>query len=214
MRGAATAHPLPSRERMARLQAEPGEGELTPKILPSAETKTTMIHFDSERPADITAREALLDRVMGRARALKPSERLRRGRLPARGLSLVARDGGTLVGTVRLWHVKAGHTPALLLGPLAVDNAAHGEGIGSALMQLAIARARLIGHAGIILVGDPDYYARFGFTAAPTASLIMPAPVDRRRFLGLELAPRALAGTGGLIVATGAPLAAAERLAA
>ena len=65
-----------------------------------------MIHFDTERPADAPAREALLDRVMGRARAFKPSERLRRGRKPADGLALVARDSaGDLVGTVRLWHV-------------------------------------------------------------------------------------------------------------
>ncbi len=41
-----------------------------------------MVHLETERPSDFAAREALLDRVMGRARVLKPSERLRRGRLP------------------------------------------------------------------------------------------------------------------------------------
>ncbi len=165
-----------------------------------------MIHFASERPADTFAREALLDRVMGRERLFKPSERLRRGRRPAEGLALVARDAaGDLVGTVRLWNVNAGDAPALLLGPLAVDNAAQGEGIGAGLMRLAIGRARLIGHAGIVLVGDPDYYVRFGFSAEPTASLVMPAPVDRRRFLGLELAPQSLANARGLIAATGEP---------
>ena len=166
-----------------------------------------MIHFDTERPADTFAREALLDRVMGRARLLKPSERLRRGRKPARGLALVARDAtGGLVGTVRLWNVMAGGTPALLLGPLAVDTTAQSEGVGSGLMRLAIARAGMIGHAGIILVGDPEYYERFGFSAEPTSGLVMPAPVDRRRFLGLELAPATLAGTSGPIVATGEPV--------
>ena len=50
-------------------------------------------------------------------------------------------------------------------------------------MRLAIARAQMIGHKGIILVGDPEYYARFGFTATPTGNLVMPGPVDRRRFL-------------------------------
>jgi hypothetical protein len=51
----------------------------------------------------------------------RPSERLREGRLPADGLSLVAIDHGRLVGTVRLWNVCAGPgRPALLLGPLAV----------------------------------------------------------------------------------------------
>jgi predicted N-acetyltransferase YhbS len=173
-----------------------------------------MVHFDNERPSDTAAREALLDRVMGRARVLKPSERLRRGRVPASGLSLVARDGGKLVGSVRLWNVAAGERAALLLGPLAVEQSVQGEGVGSALMKLAVARASELGHAGIILVGDPEYYERFGFAADRTTSLIMPAPVERRRFLGLELSPRSLADASGMIVATGDRIAAKERMAA
>ena len=51
-----------------------------------------MFHFDAERPTEAAAREALLDRVMGRERVFNPSERLRRGRRPAEGLALVARD--------------------------------------------------------------------------------------------------------------------------
>jgi predicted N-acetyltransferase YhbS len=172
-----------------------------------------MITFANEAPAEAGAREALLDRVMGRARVLKPSERLRAGRAPARGLALVARDGGRLVGSVRLWNIEAGGRPALLLGPLAVDASAQGEGVGSGLMQLAIARARTLGHEGIVLVGDPEYYARFGFTATATGNLVMPAPVERRRFLGLELQPKALSRAAGRIIATGEPLAKA-RLAA
>jgi predicted N-acetyltransferase YhbS len=166
-----------------------------------------MIHFATEAPAEAGAREALLDRVMGRARFLKPSEKLRAGREPARGLALVARDQGKLVGSVRLWHVEAGDRPALLLGPLAVDQTAQGEGVGASLMRLAIARARMIGHKGIILVGDPEYYERFGFTADRTTGLLMPGPVDRRRFLSLELEPGALDGAEGRIVATGTTLA-------
>ncbi|HVY19067.1 MAG TPA: N-acetyltransferase [Bauldia sp.] len=162
-----------------------------------------MIHFATEAPAEAGAREVLLDRVMGRARVLKPSEKLRAGREPARGLALVARDQGKLVGSVRLWHVDAGGRPALLLGPLAVDQAAQGDGVGANLMRLAIARAKMIGHKGIILVGDPEYYARFGFTADKTTGLLMPGPVDRRRFLGLELDHSALAGASGRIIATG-----------
>jgi predicted N-acetyltransferase YhbS len=172
-----------------------------------------MIHFADENTADVRAREALLDRVMGRARRLKPSERLRRGREPAAGLALVARERGKLVGTVRLWNVDAGGRPALLLGPLAVDPAAQGEGVGAGLVQLAIERAKAIGHAGIILVGDPEYYERFAFTADKTGGLLMPAPVERRRFLGLELTPGALVDASGAVIATGAT-AQAARLAA
>lgn len=143
---------------------------------------------------------------MGRERAFKPSERLRRGRKPADGLALVARSGTDLVGTVRLWNVKAGDTPALLLGPLAVEGATQGEGVGANLMRLAIARAAMLGHGGIILIGDPEYYARFGFSADRTIGLLMPAPVERRRFLGLELVLGSFANARGLIVAKGEPL--------
>ena len=162
-----------------------------------------MIHFTDERTADICAREALLDRAMGKARVLKPSERLRRGRVSAAGLALAAHEHGRLVGTVRLWNVDAGGKPALLLGPLAVDPTAQGEGIGSGLMQFALARATDLGHGSVILVGDPEYYARFGFTAALTDGLVMPAPVVRRRFLGLELGTHSLASAHGLILPTG-----------
>jgi len=101
-----------------------------------------------------------------------------------------------------------------LLGPLAVDPTAQGEGIGSGLMEMAVARAAQFGHSGVILIGDPEYYARFGFAADATTGLLMPAPVDRHRFLALELAPLALAGAEGHVVATGAEVAQARRLAA
>ena len=163
-----------------------------------------MIHIDSETPNDIPAREALLDRAMGAGRVLKPSERLREGRLPADGLALVARDGDRLVGSVRLWNVSAGGIPALLLGPLAADPSVQGRGVGSGLMQVALNRAELAGHRGVILVGDPEYYARFGFSGDGTGGLVMPGPVDRRRFLAVEFADGCLGRAEGRVVATGA----------
>jgi predicted N-acetyltransferase YhbS len=164
-----------------------------------------MVTIREENIADIAAREALPDAAYGASRIAKTSERLREGRLPADGLSLVAVDHGRIVGTVRLWHVIAGPgRAALLLGPLAVDPAHRNRGIGTALMRRAIARARLAGHRAIVLVGDAAYYNRFGFTAAPTAELWMPGRYERDRLLALELRPDMLAGARGLIAATGA----------
>ncbi len=89
---------------------------------------------------------------------------------------------------MRLWHVQAGDRPcAAARAAGRRDTTAQGDGVGAGLMRLAIARAAALGHGGIILVGDPEYYARFGFTAELTGGLVMPAPVERRRFLGLEL---------------------------
>lgn len=165
-----------------------------------------MIHIGNEAPAEAGAREILLDRAMGPGRLMKPSERLRAGRLPARGLALVARDGDDVVGSVRLWNISAGGKPALLLGPLAVDPTVRGLGLGGDLMDAALGRARALGHRAIILVGDPEYYQRFGFSPDLTAGLFMPGPVERRRLLGLELAPQSLRRAEGRVVATGAPV--------
>ncbi|MGH6861553.1 MAG: GNAT family N-acetyltransferase [Phyllobacterium sp.] len=164
-----------------------------------------------EAARDEQAREALLDQAMGPGRRRKSSEKLRRGRLPAKGLAFVARgDKGGLLGTVRLWDIQAGHDAAgkpvraLLLGPLAVDPAVKGQGIGAALMRHATAEAARLGHGAIILVGDPEYYGRFGFSDANMAGLAMPGPVERRRFLALELKSGHLAGSHGLLTAKGA----------
>ncbi len=163
-----------------------------------------MVTIREEKFADVAAREALLDEAYGAARFAKTSQRLREGRLPADGLSLVATDRGRIVGTVRLWNVAAGPgRAALLLGPLAVHPACRNRGIGTALMRRAIARARLAGHRAVILVGDAPYYGRFGFSAAPAGELWMPGRFDRNRLLALELKPGALAGARGMIGATG-----------
>jgi predicted N-acetyltransferase YhbS len=174
---------------------------------------TTTYVVEAEAPADVVAREALLDRAMGADRRKKSSEKIRRGRVPAEGLALVARDShGHVIGTVRLWNVQAGiardGTPveALLLGPLAVDSAHEGKGIGGALMRAAIAEATGRGHGAILLVGDAPYYQRFGFSSGKTQHLVMPGPFQRDRFLALELKANWLDGAAGMIVATGRKL--------
>lgn len=160
----------------------------------------------NETAQDESGREALLDRAMGEGRRRKSSEKLRRGRLPSEGLAFAARGtDGTLLGTVRLWDIQAGHDAAgkpvraLLLGPLAVEPMLKGQGIGVALMHHAVGEAARLGHGAIILVGDPEYYERFGFRGGLTADLAMPGPVERHRFLAVELKAGHLAGAHGLL---------------
>lgn len=173
-----------------------------------------MITIRDEIASDISAREVLLDRCLGERRTAKSSERLREGRLPAQGLALTAERDGVLVGTVRLWHVEAGGVPALLLGPLAVAPDLQGEGLGKALMREVLWRAACRGHGAVLLVGDAAYYERFGFSTALTRALAMPGPVERERFLGIELRGEALSGAAGVLVATGtaAPVDVGETL--
>jgi predicted N-acetyltransferase YhbS len=172
--------------------------------------------IDAENAGDVVARENLLDRAMGPNRRRKSSEKIRRGRVPAEGLALVARDrDGHVIGTVRLWNIEAGvnadGTPinALLLGPLAVDTSFEGKGVGSALMRAAMLEAKTRGHGAILLVGDAAYYERFGFFAAKAQHLVMPGPFERARFLALELVDGWLDGAAGMIVPSGRVLASA-----
>jgi predicted N-acetyltransferase YhbS len=162
-----------------------------------------MITIREEIASDVPAREALLDRCLGERRTAKSSERLREGRLPAQGLALTAERDGAVVATVRLWHVEAVGVPALLLGPLAVAPELQGEGLGKAMMREALWRAACRGHGAVLLVGDAAYYERFGFSGDVADDLAMPGPVERERFLGLELRDGALAGAHGVLSATG-----------
>ena len=168
--------------------------------------KAASFAIRAERASDAVAREALLDACFGANRRARTCQRLRDGRAPAEGLALSAVARGKVVGTVRLWHVSAGGVPALVLGPLAVDNAFRKLGVGAALMAHALAAARARGHRAVLLLGDAAYYDRFGFSAAKTADLMLPGAYEQERLLGLELVPDALGGAWGMIVPTGGAL--------
>lgn len=163
-----------------------------------------MTTIRQERLADIDAREALLDEAFGETRYRKSSERLREDRLPAEGLSFVASEGKRVIGTARLWNVACGNgQSALLLGPVAVAEDCRSRGLGGAMVRRAIQTARKLGYGAIVLVGDPAYYNRFGFSGEKTGALWMPGPFERHRLLGRELKPGALDGARGMIGPTG-----------
>ncbi|MFZ5931851.1 MAG: GNAT family N-acetyltransferase [Pseudomonadota bacterium] len=160
-----------------------------------------MIDYCCERPVDAGQIEHLLDRAFGPGRFAKTAYRLREGTDFIPELSLVAWEDGVMRGALRYWPVEIGNlrTPALLLGPLAVDPDQRGRGIALRLMELSLAKAAGIGHRIVVLVGDEPYYARVGFSAAATRGLRMPGPVDPARLLAFELVPGALDGVSGLI---------------
>jgi predicted N-acetyltransferase YhbS len=177
--------------------SRPTKLALTPKAAPFA--------IRAERASDVVAREALLDACFGENRHMRTCQRLRDGRAPAEGLAFSVAHQGRLVGTLRLWHVSAGGVPALMLGPLAVEVSSRKLGVGTALMDHALAAAKARGHRAVILLGDAPYYARFGFSAQKTGELLLPGPFERERLLALEFEDSALDGAWGMISATGTP---------
>jgi len=87
----------------------------------------------------------------------------------ALSLSLVAEEDGAIVGHVAFSEVLVDGRQAdwYGVGPLAAHPSRQRQGIGSALMRQGIAELRERGARGFALVGDPDYYVRFGFKADP-----------------------------------------------
>lgn len=157
--------------------------------------------IDDTTPADNDAIEHLLDLSFGVDRRTKTSYRLREGSHAIDGLSMVIRDPAVgLAGTISFWPLRIGKTgaKALLLGPLAVHPERQNLGIGLALMREGLARARVLGHRLVLLVGDEPYYARVGFRRLPHDLITLPGPVNPDRFLYLELLPGALDGVSGL----------------
>lgn len=140
-----------------------------------------------ERTQDARLVEGLIDRAFGPGRFAKTAERLREGRAPDLALSFVAWSDGDAVGCVRQWHILIGETPALLLGPIAVEAERRREGLGASLIDRACRAARGAGHGHILLVGDEPLFGPFGFTAAAARHVIAPGPVDRQRLLALAL---------------------------
>jgi len=164
----------------------------------------TLSHLtEAATPADQPAIEHLLDLAFGLSRRAKTSYRLREGNTAVEGLSRVVRDPVLgLVGTISYWPLRIGHShsPALLLGPLAIHPERQNRGIGLALMRETLARAAAQGHALVVLVGDPPYYARVGFSQVPEEQLQFPGSVDPKRLLFLELRAGALSAAQGLVL--------------
>lgn len=80
---------------------------------------------------------------------------------------------GEVVGHVAFSPVTIGDMPGAwyALGPLAVRPDRQRAGIGAALVREGLVRLRRLGAAGCVLVGDPAYYARFGFAANPALQM-------------------------------------------
>lgn len=85
-------------------------------------------------------------------------------------LSLVAvEEGGTIVGHVAFSPVTIDGEDLgwFGLGPVSVRPDKQGRGIGAALIRQGLDTLRQEGAAGCVVLGDPNYYRRFGFENDP-----------------------------------------------
>ncbi|MDQ7249994.1 GNAT family N-acetyltransferase [Dongia sedimenti] len=145
--------------------------------------------------------ERLYGRVFGPARFRKASHRYRTGLAPLAELSWIARTDDAIVGAIRYWSILVGgeRARALLLGPLAVAPDCEDRGIGRALVLKTLDLAAAAGHDLVLLVGDPEYYDRFGFVPATPYGFVMPGESRPERLQVLSLQGRPLERAGGVL---------------
>ncbi len=124
-----------------------------------------------ETPADLPAIRALITEAFARAEHASGTEAVIVDALRASGelaLSLLAEQDGRVIGHVAFSPVVIdGASEWYGLGPVAVAPNRQGAGVGAALIEAGLARLRQAGAGGCVVLGDPGYYARFGFTHDP-----------------------------------------------
>lgn len=117
-------------------------------------------------------------------------------------LSLVAVDGGTVVGHIAFSPVSVIGPDGRVargvgLGPMAVSPALQRSGIGGRLVSSALQRLQAAGHPFCVVLGHKEYYPRFGFIPAGRFGIRFDEAPEEFFFV-LQLAPGGLAGVSGV----------------
>ncbi len=111
--------------------------------------------------------------------------------------SWVAARAGEVVGHALFSPATVGARQASARAPRAVRPDHQGKGIGSALVRAGLAAARDAGHTACFVLGDPAYYARFGFRPAAPLRCVWDVPAGA--FQVVALVPDGLVGMRGLV---------------
>ena len=167
-----------------------------------------------DAPGDAAAIATVLAAAFEPATGSLPAEAELVAALRAAGalsLSLVAEaPDGTLVGHIAFSPVtvggpiegsgeNSGSGRLLGLAPLAVLPPWQGRGVGTALVEGGLARARAAGAELVFVLGEPAYYRRFGFRPAAERGIAWEHAAPAESFMALALAPGAGAAPRGVL---------------
>jgi len=117
-------------------------------------------------------------------------------------ISLVAVEGGTIVGHIMFSPVSlSGHPGLKIMGlaPMAVAPEYQRKGIGSALVHTGLDRCKQLGFGAVVVLGHPEYYPRFGFSPSTRFGIKCEYEVPEEVFMVFELLPGYLRGASGTI---------------
>lgn len=153
--------------------------------------------------------EHLLDAAFGEGRHARTAYRIREGVQCLDALSFAVLDEDDyLAGSIQLWPValtdpQGRAHPMIMVGPVAVMPGRQGEGFGKALMAASLGAIDAGFEEGAaplpqVMIGDPDYYDRWDFTARFTGGWHCPGPYEKERLLVRTAAPAILPAEGML----------------
>lgn len=117
-------------------------------------------------------------------------------------LSLVAVEDGVVVGHVLFSPVSMSEHPdvrLVALGPVGVVPDRQRRGIGSLLVRAGLDACGKMGLDGVVVLGHPDFYPRFGFVPASRYGIKSQWDVPDEVFMAIELRPNALQGVSGKV---------------
>lgn len=157
--------------------------------------------------ADIKAQavEDILDAAFGADRFGRTAYRLREGTAAIAALSFALVEDGALMGTIQCWPVAhraadGAATPLVMVGPVAVRPDIQRGGHGRALMTHMLDAAGTAADGALMMIGDPEYYARFfGFAADATGEWDLPGPFEKHRLLARAVNGHGVPAGAGMI---------------
>lgn len=147
-----------------------------------------------EDPADHGPIRDLIEQAFGRESEAVLVDALRRdGDIVG---ALVAEQDGRIVGHAVLSRLIS-PGGSLALGPVSVSPGRQRQGVGTALIRTCVEQAGMAEWEAIFVLGDPDYYERFGFRAETAIGFETPYPVQY--FMALELKKGSLLARCGAV---------------
>ncbi len=136
--------------------------------------------------------ENLLDESFGKNRHRRISYAIRAGNAFIPNLSYVLLDKGHLIATISCWPIylqpidnkyDARSLSLIMVGPIAVSQSYQNLGYGRMLINKVIKLAHDNALEGLVMIGDPDYYSQFDFTAMDNCAWQLPGPYESHRLL-------------------------------
>lgn len=163
-----------------------------------------LIEITPETPRDAEAVFAVNAEAFGRESEALLVEALRGSECYIPKLSLVARLGDNIAGHILFTRVTiaaddGGEYESLALAPMVVRPALQHQGIGRALVNAGLEKARQLGYRSVIVLGHESYYPQFGFVPASQWNIRAPFDVPELAFMATELVPGGLEGVSGTV---------------